>query len=54
MKITKSNKKNTSDEGWWMVNKIVLSFAAIFFSKLTKLKAENESRPEVGSSKKSS
>ena len=49
--IAKSNKKKTSDDGWWMVNKIVQSLLAIFFSRFTRLKAEKESSPEVGSSR---
>ncbi len=51
IKMTVSKRKNTSEEGWWIVHRIVQLFAATFFSKFTKLNAEKESKPEVGSSK---
>ena len=49
-----SNMAYTSDEGWWMVQMMVLPWAANCCSAVTKLWAMNESRPDVGSSANSS
>lgn len=45
-----SNMEYTSDEGWWMVQMIVLPLVAIDLSTLTTFCAINESSPDVGSS----
>lgn len=45
-----SNMEYTSDDGWWMVQMIVLPLDAIDLSTLTTFWAMYESRPEVGSS----
>jgi hypothetical protein len=54
MKITMSNNENTSEEGWWMVHRMAEFLSAMVLSSLTRLEAEWESRPEVGSSRNSS
>lgn len=45
-----SNMENTSEEGWWMVQTMVLPLFARDFSTVTTFWAMNESKPEVGSS----
>lgn len=50
VKIYLSNMAYTWDEGWWIVQMMVLPWAANCCSAVTKLCAMNESRPEVGSS----
>ena len=54
MKIAMSNRANTSDDGWWIVHNTAAFCWAIFFSSCTQFAAENESSPDVGSSRKSS
>ena len=49
-----SKRKNTSEEGWWIVHNTAASFLAISFKRVTQFKAETESKPEVGSSKNNS
>mmetsp|Transcript_7178 Transcript_7178/g.11912 ORF Transcript_7178/g.11912 Transcript_7178/m.11912 type:complete len:328 (+) Transcript_7178:857-1840(+) len=46
-----SNDSKISEEGWWMVNRTLAPALATFFRTLQSCKAENESRPEVGSSR---
>ena len=45
-----SNMAYTSEEGWWIVQIMVVPWAANRWSAATILWAMNESRPEVGSS----
>ena len=44
----------TSEDGWWIVHMIVRPLAARRWSDVIKLCAMNASRPDVGSSAKSS
>mmetsp|Transcript_12770 Transcript_12770/g.38319 ORF Transcript_12770/g.38319 Transcript_12770/m.38319 type:complete len:354 (+) Transcript_12770:657-1718(+) len=51
-RITTSKRPKTSEGGWWMVHATVAPAFATFFSSCTTVRAENESRPDVGSSRK--
>ncbi len=48
-----SNKKKISDDGWWIVQTIVLPWSVNFLIACIKLNAIDESKPVVGSSQKS-
>lgn len=48
-----SNRKKISDDGWWIVQTIVLPWSANFLIACTKINAIDESKPDVGSSQKS-
>ena len=53
-KLYLSNMAYTSEDGWWIVHMIVRPLAARRWSDVIKLCAMNASRPDVGSSAKSS
>lgn len=53
-RISSWNWLKSSELGWWMVQTMVLPWAAMLLIMWTIFWAENESRPVVGSSQKSS